>query len=121
MNNYTKIIFICVLLSSPFSFASEKTTIRLGVLAYGTVNWELTAMQQAQVMETEHYRLQVMKMANPQAGKIALQSGAVDMIVADWIWVSYQRSQGKAYTFYPYSNTTVQGESWIRIVCYCRR
>jgi len=95
-----------VLLGSHSVIASEKTLIRLGVLAFGTVNWELTAMQQAQLMETEEYRLQVTRMANPQAGKIALLSGAVDMIVADWIWVSRQRALGKDYTFYPYSNTT---------------
>ncbi|TXL00342.1 ABC transporter substrate-binding protein [Methylococcaceae bacterium HT1] len=101
-----KIIFICIFLSSQLTYAGEKTLIRLGVLAFGTVNWELTAMQQSGMMETENYQLQVVKMANPQAGKIALLSGAVDMIVADWIWVSCQRSQGKGYTFYPYSNTT---------------
>ncbi|MCK5869036.1 ABC transporter substrate-binding protein [Methylococcaceae bacterium HT4] len=101
-----KIIFICIFLSSQLTYAGEKTLIRLGVLAFGTVNWELTAMQQSGMMETENYQLQVVKMANPQAGKIALLSGAVDMIVADWIWVSRQRSQGKGYTFYPYSNTT---------------
>ena len=106
MKTYQQIIFVCALFSCQMSVASEKTLIRLGVLAYGTVNWELTAMQQAQMMETESYRLQVTRMANPQAGKIALQSGAVDMIVADWIWVSRQRAQGKDYTFYPYSNTT---------------
>lgn len=101
-----KIIYICILLSSQSVLAGEKTLIRLGVLAFGTVNWELRAMQQAGIMETENYRLQVLKMANPQAGKIALQSGAVDMIVADWIWVSLMRTQGKDYTFYPYSNST---------------
>ncbi|MCK5665257.1 MAG: ABC transporter substrate-binding protein [Thiotrichaceae bacterium] len=106
MRIYQKIIFICVLLGSQPGIASEKTLIRLGVLAFGTVNWELTPMQQAQLMETEEYRLKVTKMANPQAGKIALLSGAVDMIVADWIWVSRQRALGKDYTFYPYSNTT---------------
>ncbi|NOQ14690.1 MAG: ABC transporter substrate-binding protein [Methyloprofundus sp.] len=106
MKTYQKIIFICALCLCQSSMASEKTLIRLGVLAYGTVNWELLAMKQAQLMETEDYRLQVMKKANPQAGKIALQSGAVDMIVADWIWVSRQRALGKDYVFYPYSNTT---------------
>lgn len=106
MSHYKKIIFICALLATQHSFAVEKTTIRLGVLAFGTVNWELAAMQQAGLMETEQYRLQVTKLANPQAGKIALQSGTVNMIVADWIWVSRMRALGKDYTFYPYSNTT---------------
>lgn len=106
MKTIQAIIFILATLTTQLSIAGEKTLIRLGVLAFGTVNWELAAMQQAQVIETEHYRLQVLKIANPQAGKIALQSGAVDMIVADWIWVSRQRFLGKDYTFFPYSNTT---------------
>ena len=106
MKTYQKIIFICALCICQSGTASEKTLIRLGVLAFGTVNWELAAMEQAQAVETEDYRLQIIKMANPQGGKIALQSGAVDMIVADWIWVSRQRALGKDYTFFPYSNTT---------------
>ena len=106
MISYKKIIFICVLCCCQASFAVEKPLFRLGVLAYGTVNWELAAMKHAQLMETEHYRLQVVKLANPQASKVALQSGAVDMIVADWVWVSQQRALGRDYTFFPYSNTT---------------
>ena len=101
-----KLLFIAALICCQLSYASDKTTLRLGVLAYGTVNWELDVMRQAKQMETEGYLLQVIPMANPQAGKIALQSGAVDIIVADWIWVSYQRNLGRDYTFYPYSNTT---------------
>jgi len=101
-----KLIFIATLICCQLSYASDKTILRLGVLAYGTVNWELAVMRQEKQMETETYRLQVIPMANPQAGKIALQSGAVDIIIADWIWVSYQRSLGRDYTFYPYSNTT---------------
>jgi len=106
MQIYKKIILMVVLMVCSNSYAAEKTLIRLGVLAFGTVNWELRAMQQAKLMETEQYRVQVLPMANPQASKIALLSGAVDMIVADWIWVSRQRGQGKDYSFYPYSNTT---------------
>ncbi len=104
--NTKKLLFIALLICCQLSYASDKTTIRLGFLAYGTTNWELDLMRQAQQMETDTYYLQVIPMANPQAGKIALQSGAVDIIVADWIWVSYQRSLGRDYTFYPYSNAT---------------
>jgi len=106
MQTYKKIIFILALMVCANSYATEKPLIRLGVLAFGTVNWELKAMQQAKRLETEQYRVQILPMANPQASKIALLSGAVDMIVADWIWVSRQRGQGKDYSFYPYSNTT---------------
>ena len=105
MTHTKKIALIYFLFLPVLSFASEKTQIRLGVLAYGTVNWELNALEQQGLLETEKYQLKITRMANPQAGKVALLSGSVDMIVADWVWVSRQRSTGKDYTFYPYSNT----------------
>lgn len=92
-----------------FSFsavATEKPLIRLGVLAFGTVNWELASLENEGLLETADFELQIQKLANPQAGKIALQSGAVDMIVSDWIWVSRLRAAGEDFTFYPYSNTS---------------
>ncbi len=92
------------LAASPL-LATEDTQIRLGVLAFGTVNWELTALHQAKLLDTESLQLQIQPLASPQAGKIALQSGAVDMIVSDWIWVSRQRAAGADFTFFPYSTT----------------
>ncbi|NOQ37042.1 MAG: transporter substrate-binding domain-containing protein [Methylococcaceae bacterium] len=88
------------------AFATEKPVIRLGVLAFGTVNWELEALKNEGLLDTAEFELQIQKLANPQAGKIALQSGAVDMIVSDWIWVSRLRTSGEDFTFYPYSNTS---------------
>lgn len=96
------IIGLCLLASSG-SYAAEKTVIRLGVQASGTVDWELAAINdQAQA----DFQLQIQHLANAEAGKIALQSGAVDMIVSDWIWVSSLRANGADFTFYPYSNTS---------------
>ena len=99
-------LLIITLLSISSSFAVEKPLIRLGVLAFGTVNWELAALKNEGLLETAGFELQIQKLANPQAGKIALQSGTVDMIVADWVWVSRLRSKGEDFTFYPYSNTS---------------
>lgn len=86
--------------------AAEKTIIRLGILPFGTVNWELTALQDMNLDDKAHFKLDIQHVANPQAGKIALQAGAVDMIVSDWIWVSRLRTEGSDYTFYPYSSTS---------------
>jgi NitT/TauT family transport system substrate-binding protein len=85
--------------------AAEKISIRLGVLPFGTVNWELTALKKLGLIETDQYLLDIRPVANPQAGKIALLANSVDMIVSDWIWVSRQRSSGFDISFYPYSNT----------------
>jgi NitT/TauT family transport system substrate-binding protein len=88
------------------SFAAEKTTIRIGVQAYGTLEWELSALQDDPKTKSADFQLEIQYVANAEAGKIALQSGAVDMIVSDWIWVSRLRATGADFTFYPYSNTS---------------
>lgn len=100
------ILFTFALIFSANSFSTEKTVIRLGVLAFGTVNWELTTLQNEHLIENAGFELEIHPVANPQAGKIALQSGAVDMIVSDWIWTSQLRSTGSDLSFYPYSITS---------------
>jgi NitT/TauT family transport system substrate-binding protein len=98
------VFFICLcLFASCNSYAAEKTTIRIGVQASGTVDWELSALQDN---PQTGFQLEIQHVANAEAGKIALQSGAVDMIVSDWIWVSRLRATGSDFTFYPYSNTS---------------
>ena len=100
----TVLLLLLLSLSLPV-VAQEKTTIRLGVLAFGTVNWELAALSNENLDKNSNFIIKTRLLASPQAGKIALQSGAVDMIVSDWIWVSRQRSADFDFTFYPYSNT----------------
>lgn len=90
------------------AIASEKTTIRLGVLASGTLAWEVAAMQNEGLLDKADFQLDPVALANQQAGKIALQAGSADMIVSDWIWVSDMRAQQHDFTFYPYS-TAVGG------------
>ncbi len=77
--------------------------IRLGVLKYGTVNWELDAMVHNGFAATEGVDLTIVALANKNATSVALQAGDVDMIVTDWIWVSRQRAAGADFTFAPYS------------------
>ena len=99
-----KIVFlISSVLFSSLSLAAENSTIRLGVLASGTLAWELAAMKNQGLLENAGFNLETVAITNQQAGKVALQAGSVDMIVSDWIWVSGMRAQGSDYTFYPYS------------------
>ncbi|MDD2724527.1 MAG: ABC transporter substrate-binding protein [Methylovulum sp.] len=99
---FNSFIFALLLVSNSI-FAIEKTTIRIGVQATGTVAWELAALPENPDADFE---LAIQKLANPEAGKVALQSGAVDVIVSDWLWVSRLRSTGADFTFYPYSSTS---------------
>lgn len=102
-----RILFLVFnLMLSCIAFSADKPSIRLGVLAFGTSNWELAALEQQQLLKTADFTLDIHKVANPQAGKIALQGGAVDIIVTDWIWVSRMRATGANYSFYPYSSAS---------------
>jgi NitT/TauT family transport system substrate-binding protein len=94
------------LFGSSLCLAAEKIVIRIGVQTYGTVDWELTALQDDPATAQADFKIEKHQLANAEAGKIALQSGAVDMIVSDWIWVSRLRSTGADFTFYPYSDTS---------------
>lgn len=103
MKSHT-LLFLLLLTFGCKTFGADKTIIKLGILPFGTVNWQLTALTNAGLAEHKNFELEVQQVANPQAGKIALQSGAVDIIVSDWIWVSRQRAAGSDFSFYPYSN-----------------
>ncbi|MBN2700362.1 MAG: hypothetical protein JXR29_02820, partial [Methylothermaceae bacterium] len=59
--------------------------VTIGALAYGTLNWELTVIDREGLDRRYGFKLDVRKLANPQAGRIALQAGSVDLIVTDWL------------------------------------
>ncbi len=88
------------------SMAAEEIapTVRVGVLKFGTVNWELDVMEARNLTKKYGFTLKVIPLASGDASTVALQGGAVDVIVSDWIWVSRQRAEGNPYTFVPYSN-----------------
>lgn len=98
------LIAITLTLFTINAFALEK--LRVGVLAFGTVNWELTVMKNKKLAERSGIELVIKKLASKNAVAVALQAGAVDMIVSDFVWVSRQRAEGFDYTYYPYSKAT---------------
>jgi NitT/TauT family transport system substrate-binding protein len=115
-------ILTTLLLLLPFTGlkADEKplTTVRIGVLEFGTVNWELDVIQAHELAKKRGIDLKIVSLASGDASTIALQGGAVDIIVSDWIWVTRQRAESNLYTFAPYSNAVgslmVKSDSGIR-------
>ncbi|WP_347987019.1 ABC transporter substrate-binding protein [Methylomonas sp. AM2-LC] len=99
------LLFLFAALGLNFKVAASPIEIRLGVMASGTLAWELAAMKNAGLLDNADYSVQPVNLANQQAGKVALQAGSVDIIISDWIWVSSMRAEGADYTFYPYSNS----------------
>jgi len=93
---------VLLLLGSGVATA-EGAKVRAGVLKFGTVNWELNAIQHHGIDEANGIDLEVTGYANGNASRVAFQGDAVDVIVADWIWVARQRAEGKNLAFFPYS------------------
>jgi NitT/TauT family transport system substrate-binding protein len=77
--------------------------VNVGVLKYGTVNWEIAIIKHYQLDKKYNFNLQVMPLSNKNASAVALQSKAVDIILSDWLWVNRQRFNNKNYTLVPTS------------------
>lgn len=99
-------------------FAAAK--IRIGVLKFGTVSWELDTLKQHKLDEANRIDLEIVYFAGEDATNVAMLAGAIDMIVTDWLWVSRQRSEGGDLTMAPYSTAVgaimVKEESPIRTI-----
>ncbi len=80
--------------------------IRVGVLKFGTVSWELDVMRQHGLDTAHGVEVTAVDYATNQAGQVALQGGRVDMIVGDWLFVSRQRTEGADWSFVPFSNAS---------------
>ncbi len=88
-----------------FPGAAAAGTIKLGVLKFGTVNWELDVITTNGLDKAAGLDLEVVDLANTGATTVALQAGAVDVIVTDWLWVTRQRAAGARFTFVPFSTS----------------
>src|SRR5215831_20234841 len=94
--------------------------IRLAIQKTGTVSWELDVMRAHHLDKQAGIVIKTLELASPEAGKIALRGGSVDVIAADWLWVSRERELGAKLVFYPYSTALgaviVREDSAIRTV-----
>ena len=74
--------------------------LRVGVLKFGTVNWELNVIEHHGFAKTEGVELEVVKLASKNASAVALQSGSVDMIVTDWVCLT-SKGRWRGPDFFP--------------------
>lgn len=79
--------------------------VKAGVLATGTVNWELVTMQQRGLDKANGFELEIQGYADNPATDIALAGDAVNLIVSDYMVVSIARTRGLDYTWVPHSLT----------------
>lgn len=93
-----------VFAATPVAASRGAETIRVAVQKTGTFAWELAVIRAHGLDKQANISVQVLELASPEAGKIALRAGSADIIVADWLWVSRERGLGARLTFYPYSS-----------------
>ena len=102
MNNYCKHIFLlCFFAILSFPILSKE--LKIAVLKFGSVNWELDVLEHHGLNKQFQLNLKRVQMTNKDAAAIAFLSGSVDIFVTDWIWVSKQRYNGSQVSFLPYS------------------
>ncbi len=77
--------------------------IKIGVLKFGTVSWELDTIVEHKLDRANGIELDVIYFAGEDATNVAMLAGDLDVIVSDWLWVSRQRSDGEDLTLVPYS------------------
>lgn len=105
MNSFIKICAILLALAPGLNLNAADNVVRVGVLKFGTVNWELSALKDNELDSKHGIDLEIVPYASGDATDIALQGGEVDIIVSDWLWVSRQRAAGADFTMSPYSSS----------------
>jgi NitT/TauT family transport system substrate-binding protein len=103
-------LFVRMLLAAIVSAVAQVSTgygaetVRVAVQKTGTFAWELAVIRAHGLDKQANLSVQVLELASPEAGKIALRAGNADIVVSDWLWVSRERGLGAKLTFYPYSS-----------------
>ena len=97
---------LCIALAFLVSAACQNAgaeTLRIGVQKTGTFAWQLDVIARHGLARGNGLDLDIQEFASPEASKLALNSGTVDIAVVDWLWVARERALGRALKFYPYS------------------
>ncbi|NGO50342.1 ABC transporter substrate-binding protein [Allomesorhizobium camelthorni] len=109
-----------VAMLSAAGVARAATKVRIGVLKFGTVSWELDTLKHHKFDAANGIDLEIVHFAGEDATNVAMLAGEIDIIVSDWLWVSRQRSDGADLTLTPYSTAVgaimVRQESPVRTI-----
>ncbi|SHK50185.1 NitT/TauT family transport system substrate-binding protein [Bradyrhizobium lablabi] len=109
-------VTLCLVVAAAPALAGE--TLRIGLQTTGTFAWQLDVIRRHHLADRAGLDLKISAYASPDAGKLALNSGSVDLAVVDWLWVARARALGAKWLFYPYSSAAgaimVKSESPVR-------
>ena len=103
MRSLSLILSMVLLIGTSAVSASE--VLKVAVLKFGTVNWELDVIKHNGFDQANGFDMKVQGLAGKAAAVVAFQGGEADIIVSDWVWVARQRAAGKDFVFIPYSKS----------------
>jgi NitT/TauT family transport system substrate-binding protein len=89
--------------------AAERASLpvlRLGILQFGTAQWVADVIRRHRMDAAHGFTLQAARLANTDAGRVALLAGGADVVVSDWPFVAVQRASGNRLCFAPFSSAT---------------
>lgn len=87
------------------ALAQSSETLKVGVLKFGTVSWELDVVKANGLDKAAGIDLQVVELASNDAARIAFQAGEVDAIVSDILWAARLRAENRPVVYVPFSST----------------
>src|SRR6478609_4588904 len=97
-------VLLATIVSISLGTCCSAEVLRVAVQKTGTFAWELAVIRAHGLDKQANLSVEVLELASPEAGKIALRAGNADIVVTDWLWVSRERGLGAKLTFYPYSS-----------------
>lgn len=78
-------------------YAQDLPTVKVGVLSYGTINWEIDTLKFHEFDKKYGINVETVKLTTKNAAAIALQGKAVDVILTDLFWVIKQAGKFKMH------------------------
>jgi NitT/TauT family transport system substrate-binding protein len=104
--------------------APAADTLRVGLQSTGTFTWVLDVIRRHGLAQRAGLDIKASEFASPDAGKLALNAGSVDVAISDWLWVARERALGSKLVFYPYSTAVgavmVRADSPIKAIADLR-
>jgi NitT/TauT family transport system substrate-binding protein len=86
------------------SGAEAADRLRIAIQKTGTASWEIEVIKAHGLDKAANLDIETTELASTDAGKIALEGGAADMVVEDWLWAARERGLGDKLLFTPYSS-----------------
>jgi NitT/TauT family transport system substrate-binding protein len=102
MSLFRIIVALCLVAGAAPARPAE--TLRIGLQSTGTFAWQLDVIRRHGLADSAGLDLKISEFASPDAGKLALNGGSVDLAIVDWLWVARARALGAKLLFYPYSS-----------------